>query len=165
MSEEPKESKLPPDLEPTQEQLRKLRDLVFEYEPEIGPLDGIPEGIDLTQFEILAGPPTFDETMAPASTLRALDKRVVWVSVFRNPDTNAVIRQHIMVVDPPINRAERDELPREDYDLIENGPNHYNIIREDAPPMTRPEVDALVSLIRDSKKFNAFLETADDTDF
>ncbi len=149
---------LPEDLRPTQQQLRDLRATVFNYEPKIEPFMGLPAGIDLNDFEILASPPTFDETIAPSTTLRAPDKRVIWLSVFRNPDTNRVLRPSIMILDPPINRDERKELPREDYEILEVPLGRLAIERFSSPPMTSVEVTALQSLIVSSEEFNGFLE-------
>lgn len=155
---------LPEELQPTQDQLKKLSDTILQHEPQVSPFDGLPSkavldefDTDLDDFEILAGPPSYDETLAPAQTLRTTDRRVVWLSVFRNPDTNEPIQLHIMVIDPPINRSERPEVPKEDYDLG-GTMGKYAIEHFNSPPMTGTEVDALQELIDSAEPFNAFLE-------
>ncbi|MGF7228750.1 MAG: hypothetical protein ACQR33_02075 [Candidatus Saccharibacteria bacterium] len=123
---EPNTTRISKDLQPTATQLEQLRDLIFFHEPEVGPFDGYPskEILDehhasLNDFELMTATPSYDETLAPSSILRAPDKRVLWLSTFRNPDTNQWISQHITIIDPPINRSSRPEIPQEAYRIVE----------------------------------------------
>lgn len=142
---------------PTQDQLHQLRETILSYEPDIQPFDGIPGGIDLRNFETLTAPPTVDETSAPAATLKAPDKRVIWLSVFRNPDTNAIVKPTIMILDPSANLGEREEIPQENYELLEGPLGWLAIEHCDAPAMTATEVAALQELIDRSEVFDPFV--------
>ncbi|HTE57163.1 MAG TPA: hypothetical protein VK694_00305 [Verrucomicrobiae bacterium] len=141
------------EIRPTQDQLRQLRDTVLGHEPTAPPFDGIPADVSLTRFIDLAAPPLFDEKLAPSAVLRGPDKRAVWLSVFRDPDTNRMLKQSILLVDPPINRSERPEIPQVSYELLEDL-GRLAVRRIAAPPVTSEEVTALQELIDLSEDFD-----------
>jgi len=141
-------------------EITKLDDLVVANEAVIDPFEGLPP-FDLKDFEILASPPAYDDTIAPATTLKAPDKRVIWLSVFRNPDNRDKIRSYIMLIDPPVNRPERSEIPRLDYEISPNRLGRLAITRYGkAKPrwVTNGEVQGLISLINESEERDFFAE-------
>lgn len=144
--------------EPTQDQLQQLCDTVLSYEVDIPPLAGIPPDVDLTRFVHLATLPMFNERIAPAATLKAPDKRVIWLSIFRNPDNRSIAKTSILILDPPVNRDQREELPVEDYTIATNALGKLAIERADGPTVTAPEVTVLQNLIAASELFNPFPE-------
>lgn len=150
------------ELLPPQDQLRRLGTTILSHEPATSPGNGLPSPHLLEEFnsaigdfEVLNGPPTYDGSIAPSSTLLTPDSRVIWLSIFRNADTSQIIKQHIIIIDPPKNRKVREEIPREDYDLF-NVNDKFTISRFGAGPVIAPDVDTLEELIRASKLFNIF---------
>ncbi len=144
-------------LKPTQEQLKDLSDLVLSYEPETHPSDDMPKDVALANMVDDALHSINDERLTPSSVLRAPDRRIIWLTTFRNPDNNQISSQHISVKDPPVNLESRDEIPEENY-LIHPPVDNYDIaIESDAAHLVNQfDVDDLKKLIESSEPFNPF---------
>lgn len=144
-------------LKPTQKQLSHLSEMLLAYEPKIEPLDGIPEGVDLRNMVDYTAPPTYNEKEAPSTVLRAPDARVIWLTTFRNPDSNQVTSQHILVTDPPINSGVRDAMPDESYTIHLINSEGITIEGNTVQPTNLFDVENLQKLIESSEIFNPFI--------
>lgn len=155
MSEDAAHIKIPDSLAPSQEQLANLQRAIFARETVREPFDDIPKGVNPGDFVELTAPVTYDETIAPATTLRAPDGRVIWLSIFRNPDNNGVISENILIVDPPINRDKRAEIPEESY-MLKPILGQFAILNADLQEPDTIKVLELQQLIEQSEPFNPF---------
>ncbi len=140
------------DSKPTQEQLFSLQTAVLVHDVVAPPWF---DERRLRSKELVArslqGGNTGDdveiEDMVLASTLRANDKRVIWLSTWRDVYTRAIDKHTIMVIDPPVNRKIRTLLPREDYELFEDAASKLHIEQFNAPAVAKLGVMALQEII------------------
>lgn len=143
-------------LRPSPDQLQALRTTILSHEPPDDPFDGIPAGVDLRNFAFLTAPASRTAHDAPAQILKAPDGRVVWLSTFRNPDTNAILKQSILVLDPPANHKQRPPAPDESYTLLGGESDELSIQRHKGPAMTAQEVKSLQNFINASFPMDPF---------
>lgn len=136
------------DVEPARhEQAERVSALILKYEPAVEPFEHDPADVDLTQFEQLTAPTQYDENTAPAAILRSPDGRILWLSVFRNPDTNKAVRYSATVVDAPHSPGERQTYG---YYIDQRG------FLADRRLATSNEAVELEHLIEVSEQFNPF---------
>lgn len=148
------------DLEPTQEQLLALHNtiLAFEAQPE-EPFDEMPEGIsleNLSQMEVYSDGPNYDEALTSSSLYKTPDGRVIWISVFRNSDTNNIVNETITITNPTANYESQEKVAEEGYGLKMQSNGKYALYINGDIKALKPEVEYIQTLLDISKPFDPF---------
>ncbi|MCA9334703.1 hypothetical protein KC953_00995 [Candidatus Saccharibacteria bacterium] len=149
------------DLEPSQKQLLSLHEQIVACEIVPEPFDGIPENIsmdDMSKMEVYSDGVEFDESLAPAALRKTLGGLVLWLSVFRNPQSNAIVRETITVVDPSA-ATDYDDMPSStSFSLMKNSEDRYVLMIDGTIVAKKPEVERVATLLEESEAFDPFDE-------
>lgn len=137
---------------PTEIQLERLHRSILDRENVPNPYDDLPHGLtmqEMRKMQVFTETPDWDENLSPASIYKTHDGRVLWITVFRNPDTNAIVEDSVLLVDPT------DDNTQLTYSLRRNEQNKYEL-RKDGVELSGPELDDLQYLIDNSSHFDVF---------
>lgn len=147
------------DLEPTQNQLATLHESIVAREAYVEPFDNLPSEIsmeDMARMEIYSDGAQYDESLAPAALFKTPDGRVLWLSVFRNPDTNSIVKETITIEEPLVDRELREETSSESYALVINNDGKFDLTINGTIEAKKPEVEYIQTLLDISEPFNPF---------
>ena len=147
------------DLEPTQDQLATLHESIVAREAYVEPFDDLPKEIgmeDMARMEIYSDGAKYDESLAPAALYKTPDGRVLWLSVFRNPDMNTIVKETITIEEPLVDPELREEAPSESYALSTNKDGAFVLTINGTIEAKKPEVEYIQTLLEVSEPFNPF---------
>lgn len=119
----------------------------------------MPEGIsleNLSQMEVYSDGPNYDEALTSSSLYKTPDGRVIWISVFRNSDTNNIVNETITITNPTANYESQEKVAEEGYGLKMQSNGKYALYINGDIKALKPEVEYIQTLLDISKPFDPF---------